>query len=63
MSAFLEVLVAALCSLWIFSDSWIPIDIKSCPVELLSDWYTVFYNPTPNYEEKLHCSHEAVYPL
>lgn len=63
LSAFLEVVFAGLATLLIFSDSWIPIDIKSCPVERLSDWYTVFHNPAPNYEDKLHCSHEAVYPL
>ncbi|XP_013102800.1 JNK1/MAPK8-associated membrane protein [Stomoxys calcitrans] len=35
----------------------------SCPVRKFSDWYTLFYNPTPNYEKSLHCTQEAVYPL
>lgn len=63
LSAFCEISIAALVTLFTFSDSWLPTDIKSCPVERLSDWYTVFHNPAPNYGDKLHCTHEAVYPL
>ena len=37
--------------------------LKSCPVQTLSDWYTLLHNPNPNYEETLHCAQEAVYPL
>jgi len=37
--------------------------IQACGVSYLSDWYPIFYNPHPNYEEVLHCSHEVVYPL
>ena len=46
--------------------AWEPVgslEIKACGVSHLSDWYPIFYNPQPNYEETLHCSHEAVYPL
>lgn len=35
----------------------------ACPVRKFSDWYTLFYNPAPNYEKSLHCTQEAVYPL
>ena len=37
--------------------------INSCGVSSLSDWYTLFRNPTPQYESKLYCTQEAVYPL
>lgn len=37
--------------------------IYSCEVSRLADWYTLFHNPTPNYEKKLYCTQEAVYPL
>lgn len=38
-------------------------EIRSCKALHLSDWYTLLFNPTPNYEETLHCTQEAVYPL
>lgn len=37
--------------------------LNSCGVEKLSDWYTLFHNPTPDYKDKLHCTQEAVFPL
>jgi len=37
--------------------------IRSCRTQWLSDWYTVLYNPTPDYGESLRCTQEAVYPL
>ena len=37
--------------------------VASCRVKSLADWYTVAYNPTPNYERTLSCTQEAVYPL
>ncbi|KAF0310631.1 JNK1/MAPK8-associated membrane protein [Amphibalanus amphitrite] len=37
--------------------------VTSCRVKSLADWYTVAYNPTPNYEQTLSCTQEAVYPL
>lgn len=36
---------------------------QSCSVRRIADWYTLFHNPTPNYETKLYCTQEAVYPL
>lgn len=37
--------------------------LYTCGVKQLSDWYTLFYNPSPNYLSKLYCTQEAVYPL
>lgn len=39
------------------------LDIHACRVDRLSDWYTYFHNPTPNYETTLNCTQEAVYPF
>lgn len=30
---------------------------------MLSDWYTMLYNPSPDYITTLHCTQEAVFPL
>lgn len=37
--------------------------IRSCKVKQLSDWYSMLYNPSPNYTTTLHCTQEIVYPL
>jgi hypothetical protein len=37
--------------------------LMACRVQRMSDFYTFFHNPNPNYEEKLNCTQEAVYPL
>ncbi|XP_029317099.1 JNK1/MAPK8-associated membrane protein isoform X3 [Cottoperca gobio] len=39
------------------------LSIHSCRVQMLSDWYTMLYNPSPDYINTLHCTQEAVYPL
>jgi len=60
--AIVEILLAGSITLLL----WDPVGslyIKSCGVKQLSDWYPLFFNPQPNYEKTLHCSHEAVYPL
>jgi len=62
LCALIEVVLATSVTLL----TWEPFgsfQMKSCGVTQLSDWYPIFYNPHPNYEETLHCSHEAVYPL
>lgn len=62
LCAILEVVFAASITLLM----WEPVGsfkIHACGVDYLSDWYPIFYNPHPNYEETLHCAHEAVYPL
>lgn len=62
LSALLEVLLASLISLQL-TDPIGTFIIKSCSAKRLSDWYTLLHNPNPNYEETLHCTQEAVYPL
>uniref|UniRef100_A0A1A9WRN2 JNK1/MAPK8-associated membrane protein n=1 Tax=Glossina brevipalpis TaxID=37001 RepID=A0A1A9WRN2_9MUSC len=60
--ALAETIIAALLSILLME----PIGqfrLYACPVNKFSDWYTLFYNPTPNYEKLLHCTQEAVYPL
>ncbi|XP_074663001.1 JNK1/MAPK8-associated membrane protein-like [Tubulanus polymorphus] len=37
--------------------------INSCGVQKLSDWYTMLYNPSPDYIHTIHCTQEIVYPL
>ncbi|KAK3744887.1 hypothetical protein QZH41_013756, partial [Actinostola sp. cb2023] len=37
--------------------------LTSCKSERLSDWYTVFFNPKPDYVNTIYCTNEAVYPL
>ena len=61
-SALLETVLSAIITLLI-SDPVGSLDLKSCAVRQLSDWYTQLHNPQPNYEETLYCAHEAVYPL
>lgn len=39
------------------------LSIVSCPVHVIQDWYTMLYNPRPNYTSTLHCTQEIVYPL
>lgn len=62
LSAFFEVFISAIITLLIYEPLW-SLKIHSCSVARLSDWYTLFHNPTPNYEKKLYCTQEAVYPL
>ena len=37
--------------------------INTCSPQRLSDFYTLFYNPSPDYKKTIYCTHEAVYPL
>ena len=37
--------------------------LHTCRVQSIKDWYTVFYNPKPDYVNALRCTQEAVYPL
>lgn len=39
------------------------LSIRSCRVQMLSDWYTMLYNPSLDYITTLHCTQEAVFPL
>jgi len=62
ISALLESVAAALITLLLFEPMG-RLDVDSCSVERLSDWYTMLHNPTPDYYVTLHCTQEAVYPL
>jgi len=62
VSALLEICLAAVTTL-VISQPWGQFTLTSCKVSRFSDWYTLVYNPNPNYESKLYCTHEAVYPL
>ncbi|EFX72149.1 hypothetical protein DAPPUDRAFT_216283 [Daphnia pulex] len=62
LSAFIETCLSASITLLIH-EPFGSLQLRSCAVEQLSDWYTILHNPNPNYEEVLHCAQEAVYPL
>ncbi|XP_017793682.1 PREDICTED: JNK1/MAPK8-associated membrane protein [Habropoda laboriosa] len=62
LSALFEVVAASLITLQL-TDPIGTFEIRSCRATKLSDWYTLLHNPSPNYEETLHCTQEAVYPL
>ena len=62
LSALLEVLGASILTLLSVEPAG-RLEMVSCRYERLSDWYTMLYNPNPNYAETLHCTQEAIYPL
>lgn len=37
--------------------------MNACGVKSIKDWYTVFYNPSPDHVSVIRCTQEAVYPL
>ncbi|XP_068152271.1 JNK1/MAPK8-associated membrane protein isoform X1 [Drosophila tropicalis] len=61
-SAFIEVAVSAILSTLFMEPLW-ELRLYACDVRKLTDWYTLFYNPQPNYEVRVYCTQEAVYPL
>lgn len=61
-SAFVEVALAAILATLFMEPMW-ELRLYACEVRKLTDWYTLFYNPNPNYESTYHCTQEAVYPL
>lgn len=62
VSALLESIIAAVCSLLVISPHG-SLAVTSCPVTQLADWYTLFQNPSPDYVHVIYCTQEAVYPL
>lgn len=62
LSAFIESALAAIFSL-LASEPQGSLGLTSCKSEQLADWYTIFFNPKPDYVNTLHCTQEAVYPL
>ncbi|XP_071962366.1 JNK1/MAPK8-associated membrane protein-like [Antedon mediterranea] len=61
-SSFVECVAAAIFTL-LSVEPVGDLKIQSCKVNMVSDWYTMFSNPTPDYKHKIHCTQEAVYPL
>ena len=39
------------------------LSLHSCRVDSIKDWYTIFYNPKPDFVNEIRCTQEAVYPL
>lgn len=62
LSAVVEVSVAALMTVWL-TDPFGALEFRTCNSHQLADWYTLFHNPQPNYEQTIYCTQEAVYPL
>ncbi|TKS86248.1 JNK1/MAPK8-associated membrane protein [Collichthys lucidus] len=62
ITAMLECSVSAVVTLLVTEPVGL-LSIRSCRVQMLSDWYTMLYNPSPDYINTLHCTQEAVYPL
>ncbi|KAM9466245.1 JNK1/MAPK8-associated membrane protein [Clarias gariepinus] len=62
VTALCECSVAAIITL-LLNEPVGELTIRSCRVEMLSDWYTMLYNPSPDYITTLHCTQEAVFPL
>ncbi|XP_059374612.1 JNK1/MAPK8-associated membrane protein isoform X1 [Carassius carassius] len=62
ITALIECTAAAIVTL-LLNDPVGSLYIRSCEVKMLSDWYTMLYNPSPDYVTTLHCTQEAVFPL
>ncbi|XP_058511482.1 JNK1/MAPK8-associated membrane protein isoform X3 [Ochotona princeps] len=62
ITALVECTMAAIITLLVSEPVGV-LNIRSCRVAMLSDWYTMLYNPSPDYITTVHCTHEAVYPL
>lgn len=58
----IEVIISSILSLLIVHPFG-SLEIKSCSVRVLADWYTLLHNPNPYYTETVHCTQEAVYPM
>ncbi|XP_063426172.1 JNK1/MAPK8-associated membrane protein-like isoform X2 [Mytilus trossulus] len=62
VSAFIESVLSGIVTI-LLVDPIGTFNIRSCKVKQLSDWYSMLYNPSPNYTTTLHCTQEIVYPL
>lgn len=61
-TALMEVVVSSVAAI-LLSSPVSEFKVRSCRAHTLADWYTMLHNPTPNYEKKIYCTQEAVYPL
>lgn len=57
--SFLECLIAFILTVLLFSANDQPFRMKTCSVESINDWYTIFFNPYIDYYTKLNCSQEV----
>ncbi len=57
--SFLECLIAFILTVLLFSAKDQPFRMKTCSVESINDWYTIFFNPYIDYYTKLNCSQEV----
>lgn len=62
VSAFVESTLAAIFSLLVSKPQG-SLSLTSCKTKQIADWYTIFFNPKPDYVNTIHCTQEAVYPL
>jgi len=62
ISAILETLISFII-LVLLLDPQGELNIRTCKVQSIKDWYTVFFNPVPDYLTTHRCTVEAVYPL
>lgn len=62
LSAFVESALAVVFSLLVSKPQG-NLSLTSCESKQIADWYTIFFNPKPDYVNTLHCTQEAVYPL
>ncbi|XP_044265137.1 JNK1/MAPK8-associated membrane protein [Tribolium madens] len=62
LTALVEVAVSGLLAV-LFTHPFGEFHVRNCRVRSLADWYTLVHNPAPNYEKRVHCTQEAVYPL
>ncbi|KAH9489443.1 hypothetical protein Btru_056385 [Bulinus truncatus] len=62
LSAFIETVLAASVTL-LLCDPMGSLQVRSCSVNQFSDWYSMFFNPTPDYYNTIYCTQEIVYPL
>ncbi|XP_065644438.1 THO complex subunit 6 homolog isoform X1 [Hydra vulgaris] len=37
--------------------------LNACKAISIKDWYTMFFNPTQDFNKKIYCTQEAIYPL
>eukprot|EP00117_Sycon_ciliatum_P005019 scpid86247/ scgid2024/ JNK1/MAPK8-associated membrane protein; JNK1-associated membrane protein; Medulloblastoma antigen MU-MB-50.4 homolog len=62
LSNFLEVSVAAILTLLSYAPQG-HVKLQTCGVRQVSDWYPIFYNPSPDFTNTIYCTSEVVYPL
>ena len=62
LTAVIEAFVSAFVALLVMEPIG-KLSLKTCKVASVKDWYTVFFNPKPDYVHVIQCTQEAVYPL